>query len=528
MPDHKPDSVVQNWAPPLPHQASSGSSLLLGSSTFSSSSAPVSASAANAAHVGPHSKERIAYLHCNEVGNFHYGDGHPMKPARLALTHNLVIGYNLHKKMQVYSPRRATDEDMAEFHSEDYIEFIKRVTPENIHNFTKFLSRFNIGVEDCPVFDGLYDFCRITSGASIEGARKLNSGDADIAINWSGGLHHAKKFEASGFCYVNDIVLAILELLRYHPRVLYIDIDVHHGDGVQEAFYHSNRVMTVSFHRYDGQFFPGTGSKEETGARDGKHYSINVPLHEFIDDASYAYIFKHVMTNVMETFRPSVIILQCGADSLASDRLGCFNLSIKGHGECVRFMKSFRVPMLVLGGGGYTIRNVARCWTYETAVLTDTVLSNDLPYNEYLSHYGPDFKLHPPIIDNHSENANSLAYLDGLRQSIAETLRYLDAAPSVHMSAIPPPIATFLESEQAAADKAEDRFPDERRGAGGQMERPTLHDGEHGYDDKGHGHDHDHDTPAAGRTGSAGAVRGKGQPQSKAGEEDMDVEVEVA
>ncbi|KAH8035412.1 hypothetical protein HPB51_005136 [Rhipicephalus microplus] len=109
----------------------------------------------------------------------------------------------------------------------------------------------------------------------------------DIAINWSGGLHHAKKFEASGFCYVNDIVIAILELLKYHPRVLYIDIDIHHGDGVQEAFYLTDRVMTVSFHKYGNYFFPGTGDMYELGAESGRYYSVNVPLKEGIDDASY-------------------------------------------------------------------------------------------------------------------------------------------------------------------------------------------------------------------------------------------------
>ena len=109
---------------------------------------------------------------------------------------------------------------------------------------------------------GLYEFCARYTGASLEAAEKLVTEQADIAINWSGGLHHAKKFEASGFCYVNDIVVAILELLKYHPRVLYIDIDIHHGDGVQEAFYLTDRVMTVSFHKY-GNFFPGTGHMYE-------------------------------------------------------------------------------------------------------------------------------------------------------------------------------------------------------------------------------------------------------------------------
>lgn len=121
-------------------------------------------------------------------------------------------------------------------------------------------------------------FSKLYTGGSLDGARKLISGQSDIAINWSGGLHHAKKFEASGFCYINDIVLAILELLRYFPRVLYIDIDVHHGDGVQEAFYTTDRVMSVSFHKYGDYFFPMTGDITEVGHDKGRYYSVNVPL----------------------------------------------------------------------------------------------------------------------------------------------------------------------------------------------------------------------------------------------------------
>ncbi|KAJ3190965.1 Histone deacetylase 3 [Irineochytrium annulatum] len=404
-----------------------------------------------------HSKDKVCYFYNETSAKFHYGEGHPMKPARLALAHNLIIGYGLHKKMETYTPRRSTEEEMTEFHSEDYIEFLKRVTPDNVNSFAKFLSRFNVGVEDCPVFEGLFDFCRLSSGASIEGARKLCCG-ADIAINWAGGLHHAKKFEASGFCYVNDIVLGILQLLR----VLYIDIDVHHGDGVQEAFYQSDRVMTVSFHRYDGSFFPGTGSLEEIGFRAGKNYALNIPLQEYINDETYAYIFEKVMTNVMETFRPGAVVLQCGADSLAGDRLGSFNLSIKGHGACVKFMKQFKVPMMVLGGGGYTIRNVARAWTYETAVCCDADLPDELPPNEYYQHFGPDFSLHPNIVDPNAENANTRSYLDQIRIQIAEYLRHVNGAPSVQMQEIPPDVQGFLESGNWEVDETEDRHPDSR------------------------------------------------------------------
>ena len=118
------------------------------------------------------------------------------------------------------------------------------------------MQRYNLG-EDCPIFDGLFDFCKLYTGGSVDGAVRLNHGLSDVAINWSGGLHHAKKAEASGFCYINDLVLAILELLKHHPRVVYIDIDIHHGDGVEEAFYLTDRVMTVSFHKHGDGFFPG-------------------------------------------------------------------------------------------------------------------------------------------------------------------------------------------------------------------------------------------------------------------------------
>lgn len=132
---------------------------------------------------------------------------------------------------------------------------------------------------------------------------------------------------------------------------------------------------------------------------------------------------------------------------IKGDRLGSFNLSIKGHGECVRFMKQFQVPLLVLGGGGYTIRNVARCWTYETAVLTETELANELPFNEYLSHYGPDFKLHAQIVEN-IDNANSQSYLASISRKVSEYLTFLNGAPSIQMQSIPPSFALSQDQDE--------------------------------------------------------------------------------
>eukprot|EP00494_Astrolonche_serrata_P030665 UN30933 len=292
-----------------------------------------------------------------------------MKPHRIRMTHQLILAYGIYKNMKIYRPFAIRGEDMTIFHADDYVNFLKSVSPNNEHNFPREVERFNVDM-DCPVFDGLWKFCQLSAGGSVGGAYQLNTQAADVVLNWTGGLHHAKKSEASGFCYINDIVLSILELLKRHQRVLYIDIDIHHGDGVEEAFYTTDRVMTVSFHKY-GDFFPGTGSMKDIGADKGRRYSVNFPLEDGMDDESYEFIFKPVISKVIDCYQPGAIVLQCGADSLSGDRLGCFNLTLKGHGACVSFVKSFGLPLLVLGGGGYTIRNVARCWAHETALCLD-------------------------------------------------------------------------------------------------------------------------------------------------------------
>ncbi|XP_029188949.1 histone deacetylase 3-like [Acropora millepora] len=419
------------------------------------------------------SKKRVAYFYDEDVGNFHYGPKHPMKPHRLTLTHNLVFNYDLHRKMEVYRPYRATYHDMCRFHSSDYIDFLRRVTPQyTLGGQNKAANNFNVG-EDCPVFSGLFDFCSIYTGASLEGAVRLNQGVCDIAINWAGGLHHAKKCEASGFCYVNDIVVAILELLKYHSRVLYVDIDIHHGDGVQEAFYLTDRVMTLSFHKYGNHFFPGTGDMFELGVENGRYYSLNVPLRDGIDDQGYANLFKPIMQAVVNHYQPNCIVLQCGADSLGCDRLGCFNLSIKGHGECVQFVKTFNLPMLVLGGGGYTIKNVARCWAYETSLLVDQEISSEIPYNDYLEYFAPDFSLYPDIAAR-IENQNSKQYLDHIKHTVIENVKCLTGAPSVQMQEVPPDFMC-LESVE------DQRDPDERHDDDSRFEG-EFYEGEHDVD----------------------------------------------
>eukprot|EP01119_Soliformovum_irregulare_P008686 TRINITY_DN21786_c0_g1_i1.p1 TRINITY_DN21786_c0_g1~~TRINITY_DN21786_c0_g1_i1.p1 ORF type:complete len:483 (-),score=63.55 TRINITY_DN21786_c0_g1_i1:827-2275(-) len=399
-----------------------------------------------------HNNKKVSYFYDSNVGNYYYGQNHPMKPHRIRMAHNLILNYGLYHKMQIYRPRRATEAEVTKFHSDDYIDFLRLVTPDNMHEYANQLVKFNVG-EDCPVFDGMFNFCQISAGGSIGGAIKLNTGESDIAINWAGGLHHAKKSEASGFCYVNDIVLAILELLKHHQRVLYIDIDVHHGDGVEEAFYTTDRVLTVSFHKF-GEYFPGTGDIRDIGSSKGKYYTTNFPLKDGIDDWSYKNIYEPVIRQIMEVYQPNAVVLQCGADSLCGDRIGCFNLSSKGHGACVEFVASFNLPLLVLGGGGYTIRNVARCWAYETGLLLKTPLSDELPYNDYIEYYGPDFKLHVP--PNNMENMNSKEYLEKYKNKLLENIRRM-GKPNASNHDIPP------DGYPASDDDEENDDPDNRR-----------------------------------------------------------------
>ena len=444
------------------------------------------------------SKRRIAYFHDPNVGNFYFGSHHPMKPYRLAMTHSLVLSYNLHKDMTVYCPRRATRRQLEAFHTPEYLDFLyslnrPRQSPSSSSSSSSSSASTSSGTtgsgtstsgntgvfggygswaggdtaagspwkggrksprfhvtDDCPAFPGITDYIEMFTGASIAAAEQLNRGACDVAINWSGGMHHARKEEASGFCYANDIVLAVLELLKVHPRVLYVDIDIHHGDGVQDAFYLTDRVMTVSFHKYGDGFYPETGDVVETGLSAGRYCSVNVPLKDGMDDAAYQSLFRPVIDAVMATYRPTAVVLQCGADGLKLDRLGCFNLTHAGHGECVRHVASFGLPLLVVGGGGYTVRNVARAWTYETALLcgrgADLAHAQIPDTVDYHDSFGPDYALLPSVPPQF-QNQNTPAYLHGVLAKVLTNIRLLQGAPCVAARWFPAPAVLFADDD---------------------------------------------------------------------------------
>ncbi|PKI78746.1 hypothetical protein CRG98_000813, partial [Punica granatum] len=179
-----------------------------------------------------------------------------------------------------------------------------------------------------------------------------------------------------------------------------------------------------------------------------------------IDDASFTRLFKTIISKVVEIYQPGAIVLQCGADSLAGDRLGCFNLSIDGHAECVRIVKKFNLPLLVTGGGGYTKENVARCWTFETGVLLESELPNEIPDNEYIKYFAPDYSLKIPHW--HIENLNSKSYVGTIKMQVLENLRNIQHAPSVQMQEVPPDfyIPDFDEDKQNPDERVDQHTQD--------------------------------------------------------------------
>ncbi|EPY25079.1 histone deacetylase 1/2 [Strigomonas culicis] len=184
-------------------------------------------------------------------------------------------------------------------------------------------------------------------------------------MNWAGGMHHAAEARASGFCFVNDIVLCIRRLLQHYQRVLYVDLDVHHGDGVEGAFRDNCRVMTVSLHQFGEGFYPGTG--DYCTPATAHSFAINCPLPPSTGDAAYLLSFRTILSSVVECYDPEAVVLQCGADTIAGDTLGRLAVTTFAHTQCVADVLDLHLPTVLLGGGGYNVLHTAKCWAIHTA-----------------------------------------------------------------------------------------------------------------------------------------------------------------
>ena len=239
--------------------------------------------------------------------------------------------------------------------------------------------RYGLGPGDNPIFPGIWDAARLVAGGSLRGARLIADGEVTRAFHFAGGLHHAMRDRASGFCYVNDAVLAILYLRARGLRVAYVDIDAHHGDGVQHAFYDDPNVLTISTHERGDRLFPGTGFVEETGEGDGVGYAVNLPLDVLTSSGIYLPAFEAVVPPLVTKFRPDALVIQLGIDSHRTDPLTHLSLTVQGFTRAVKRLLPLAPRVVALGGGGYDLTNVARAWTAAWAAMNDVDLPRDLP-----------------------------------------------------------------------------------------------------------------------------------------------------
>jgi acetoin utilization protein AcuC len=319
-----------------------------------------------------------AYLYSDAFHRFDYGASHPLKTFRLKLTHELIKACGLldPDDPRVIVPAPAKREDLLAFHSPQYIDMLET---SNSGKAIPGAAAFGLGSGDNPVFPGMFDWSLLVAGASLKAADLVDSGEARIAFNISGGLHHAFPSRASGFCYINDPVLAIMLLLARGRRVTYIDIDAHHGDGVQAAFYDTDKVLTISLHETGRTLFPGTGFEQETGEGVGKGYSVNVPLPPEAGDELFVRAFTEAVPQRIERFRPDVIVSQLGVDTFWRDPLAHLNVTTEGFCTVVGMIKSLAPKWVALGGGGYDVANVARAWTLAWAIMNDVQAPDDIP-----------------------------------------------------------------------------------------------------------------------------------------------------
>ena len=438
------------------------------------------------------SKSKVVLLHSSQHTNLiHSTMRHIHKDRDVLLTSLLYCcGFlkQTPKFFQVLAPKIAKRSHIEAFHSKDYLDLLEcparnnELMQSDLHNnsmdresgsaYTNLLDAYGL-TDDCFVptnmaqREQLWKYCQSIAGASLHGSHLLlqsNNTNVNVVINWSGGRHHAQHDQAAGFCYINDAVLAIQKLIQSKKRVLYLDIDIHHADGVQAAFYGTDQVLTVSLHRYAPGFFPSkTGSIHEKGRHGspGVGYNLNVPLPRGCQDFDMLDMTNQILEKIVPGYDPDVVVLCVGADGLRGDDLvketgEGWNLTPEGLAECVRRVACAcggldhrtgnrvdsvrrKRQLMVLGGGGYNPVNTARAFLLCTAAACEASrpgmlwneLPNDVPRHEFLDRYGPSFELkqidrrasfHQPANNNRSCGG------DDYSRTILESKRAVDLA----------------------------------------------------------------------------------------------------
>ena len=325
--------------------------------------------------------KRAAFVYEDSLSRHELRSDHPMRPVRLRYTFQLLQEYGAfdHPGAVLLDPRTATEEELAWLHTSEYVAAVRMLGARSGSGDVD-AARFGFsGQGDNPVFPGMYEAATLSTGGSLLAAEMVASGEVGAAFNISGGLHHAAADHASGFCVFNDPALAVHYFLNRGKRVAYVDIDAHHGDGVQQAFYADDRVLTISVHESGQYLFPGTGAVAELGEEAGRGYSVNLPLYPYTGDDLYVNSFKQVVLPLVRAFAPDVLVTQLGIDSYHSDPLTHLQLTTEGYIEVVRELAALGLPWLALGGGGYDVTAVARSWTLAYGVMLGIDWPDQLP-----------------------------------------------------------------------------------------------------------------------------------------------------
>ncbi|KAJ1919121.1 hypothetical protein H4219_002170 [Mycoemilia scoparia] len=331
----------------------------------------------------------------------------PSNLDRSSVVHALIDVYKVHQSLEIIPPAKIRRAHLLEYHDSGYIDFLlskdlekysKEISVDDDddnndnddnseygEDFEDDLQEFGLEF-DCPPFLDLNKYIFNVAGGTLAAAEHLNRDKTDVAIHWEGGRHHAGRDQASGFCYVNDVVLGILHLQRKFSTVLYIDLDLHHGDG--------------------------TGSINEDGKGKGKNFNLNIPLKAGLTDAAFTRIFERIMAKVFNFFSPQAVVVQCGCDGLSGDPNKIWNLTSEGYIQAINSIVQTKLPLLLVGGGGYSTPDVARCWIKITSAITQptTKLENDIPPHEYFDLYKPSFEL--DIAPSVTPDENTDKYID--------------------------------------------------------------------------------------------------------------------
>jgi len=308
-------------------------------------------------------------------------------PSRLKYTYELLRAYRAFNKStsRLVVPDKADEASLLTFHTKEYVAAVRSFSRgEKVCNPADFnFSDYG----DNPIFPGMYEVATMIVGATLKAAELVAECKVDVAFNHSGGGHHAAPNCASGFCIFNDVVIAIKHLLAKGLRVAYIDIDAHHADGVQDAFYDTDKVLTISLHETGRILFPGTGEPSEIGVGSGRGYSVNIPLAPYTGDEIYLWAFDQVVPVLVDSFKPDIVFTQLGCDTHYLDPMTQLKLTTVGYEGVVRRLRKLAPKWVAVGGGGYEMSVVARCWTLAYGIMIDREWPDEIPQS-YQELYG--------------------------------------------------------------------------------------------------------------------------------------------